>query len=259
MKVYIPALTLSFLALPSTGYTFAGALLRGEHCTGVCDIVEYSCDLKDQAKITPSDMLKRDAGKIARTKSKGYTPEQMRAYCIKSCFHKDPWNRYKANPQQYFAKLCAPTAAVAIAEDKLKAEEESFLQPFVPENKAFKYKVQSTSNQITPLSIKLMDRNFVTTTGGGIARAVGSAELMILVLASLNGQAVHTMSDDQKLKLARDLMKTELTFSPADQKEYLEKGTMSVDALTRVLESVRMKLYQKKGINPSHIHIPGVK
>ncbi|MFN7710221.1 MAG: hypothetical protein ACK5O7_04615 [Holosporales bacterium] len=253
-KISLFALLGAF-TLPQEGHPIAGAFFRDEHCTGVCDIVEYNCDLKDQAKITPSDMLVRDKGKLPRKKTKGYSPQQMRDFCMKSCFHKDPWKKHKANPSQYFQDLCRPTGAVAKAEAQLQKEDALYMQPFVPEAKSFSYKVQSHSNQITPLNIKVLDRNFIVTTGGGIARAVGSVELMVLVLASLKGTAVERMNEDQKHKLARDLMAKELSFSPKDQKEYLEKGTTSVDSLAKVLEKVRSELYKQKGINPAKISV----
>lgn len=81
---------------------------RGEHCEGICDIVEYSCDQTQLGYISDSDKIERRRGKkkqkLDRTITKDFPPAEMRNWCQKNCAHKQ-----KSWGPNFLANLCAPS------------------------------------------------------------------------------------------------------------------------------------------------------
>lgn len=226
---------------------------RGEHCDGICNIIEYNCDLKQQALITPSDMLKRDAKKLPRVLTQNYGPAEMRAWCKKNCFHKSPWKKFKKNPDDYFASLCTPSASTA------SLANEKYTFPILPPSRYFIFRNHSPES-LTLLSLKMLDEEFLKQTGGDLRRAVGSVEFVGLLYQSLvNNQPVHTMTAPQMDALAEQTMVEELKNTKAPNTlitTYQQNKTIPIPQLVKVLDSLKAKIFKTVNVKESDIVAP---
>lgn len=226
---------------------------RGEHCDGICNIVEYNCDLKQQAYITPSDMKERDKKKLPRVLTQKFSPEEMRSWCKKNCFHKSPWKNFKTQPDDYFKKLCTPSASTK------DLANERFLQPILSPQQYFYFRNQSPES-LTPLNLKMMDDEFIKQTGGGARRAIGSVEFVGLLYQTLvHDKKVNTLTPSQMDALAKETLMTELRSIGASSntiKTYNETNTLPNSDLSKVLKSLKEKIFGALKIDESDIVPP---
>jgi hypothetical protein len=86
---------------------------RGEPCTGVCDIIEYTCDAQDQVKFSSHVLQENSQKKIVRSVTKKFSPHEMRSWCSYHCFDKKPWAEFSYNPLKYYKQLCAPSKLIS--------------------------------------------------------------------------------------------------------------------------------------------------
>lgn len=116
----------------------------------------------------------------------------------------------------------------------------------------FQYGLVS-SNQVTPLSLSIMDGEFLRQTGGGneiekIQRSVGSIELLLLVRGALQGTNINAMHDTAKKQYAQQQMEIELgKIGKSDLKEqYHSHGTIPINDLEKILENVKKDIQGHK-------------
>ena len=119
----------------------------------------------------------------------------------------------------------------------------------------FQYGLVS-SNQVTPLSLSIMDGEFLRQTGGGnelekIQRSVGSVELLLLVRGALQGTNINAMKDDAKKQYAQQQMEIELgKIGKSDLKEqYHSHGIIPINDLEKILEDVKKDIEGHKPEN----------
>lgn len=247
-------LLITLLSTPSEAFLGIGGYdKRGEHCDGICNIVEYNCDLKQQAYITPSDMLLRDKKKLPRVLTQNFNPSEMRAWCKKNCFHKSPWKNFKTNPDDYYKKLCTASAATA------NLANERFTHPILSTQQYFYFRNQNPES-FTPLNLKMLDEEFIKQTGGNERRAIGSVEYVgLLYQVMIHNKAVNTLTPDQMDTLARQTFADELKHTGATSsviKQYNEKNSVPVSDLSKVLKSFKAKIFAALKIKESEITPP---
>ncbi|MGN6669979.1 MAG: hypothetical protein ACTHJ4_00365 [Candidatus Nucleicultricaceae bacterium] len=254
--------TLSFIGLlitlsptPSEAFLGIGGGYdkRGEHCDGICNIVEYNCDLKKQAYITPSDMLERDKKKLPRVLTQNFTPSEMRAWCKKNCFHKSPWKNFKTNPDDYYTKLCTPSAATT------DLANERFTHPILAPEQYFHFR-HFLPETLTPLNLKMLDDTFIKQTGGDERRAIGSVEFVgLLYQVIIHNKKVGTLTPDQMDALAIRTFEDELKATGASASvitQYNNTFTVSQSDLSKVLKSFKAKIFAALKIKESEITPP---
>lgn len=222
---------------------------RGEHCDGICNITEYSCDLKNQSLITPSDQSVRDAKKLPRILTQKYSPSEMRTWCKKNCFHKMPWKTFKNNPDDYFNNLCVPTKGMGTLElEKVTA-------PVLAPQQYFNFRNHSPQ-AASLLNLVTMDDAFLKQTTD-IKRAIGAVEFVALVHEVLvNNVRVNTLSEKQMDKAAQDRIAAELLTSTKSKKvanEYKNTGAISLENLSKVLKSLKNNIFRVKGVKEADI------
>jgi len=119
------------------------------------------------------------------------------------------------------------------------------MSPVIPEEKTFSYKGM-TSYQASPLTLKVLNEDFIIQTGGGIKRAVGTAELLSLVNIQLGGTNIAKLTEQEKDTEAKASIVSMLEDQPEEVvQQYKKSGDLPSEALSHIYQNLKNGIFKK--------------